>query len=376
MKKWGEFLEKRWVSNLLTVCAGVLLYMALKNFGVISSFFSSVYRIVAPIIVGMIMAYLIDPIAIFYEQKFFSKIKNQKSRRIASVILAICCVLILIILFFVALIPSLVSCITSIYSNRDIYMNKTDELFQNINAWNMGFHLDLSTLFTFLEDVSGTIFEYIADNMGQVINVSKNVGSAFVNVLLGFILCIYFLSGKQHLMYGINELRSSAMTEETLKRHDDFWIRCHKIFIQYIGYDLLDGLIIGAINAVIMLILGMPYAALISVIVGVTNLLPTFGPVIGLILGGLLLILNNPIYALWFLIMVIIIQTVDGYILKPRLFGGALGIPPVWTLIAIVIGGKLFGAIGILLAIPFAAVLTFLYKENFLPWLQRRKTEK
>ncbi len=373
MKLWKKIRQDRLLSNILTVCVGILLYMGLSHFNMVAAFFLSVNRIIAPILVGFVLAYLIDPIAMFFEHRPFGKMKKEKERRFAAVILAIFVVLALIVLFFIALIPSLTSCIKGIYTNKEIYIENMDDLLKTINNWHIVPHLDMPLITEHIEELINTAFDYMSENIGQVIKVSKNVGSAFLNALIGFILCIYFLSGKSHLIAGINEFRAAAMTEEKMKTHTDFWLRCHKIFIQFLGYDLVDGLIVGMVNAIVMLILGMPYVALISVIVGVTNLLPTFGPVIGLIIGGLLLILVNPVYALWFLIMVIVIQTIDGYILKPKLFGGALGIPPVWTLIAIIIGGKLFGAAGILLAIPTAAVINFLYQENFLPWLKRRK---
>lgn len=373
MKKWEQYLEKRWVSNLLTVCVGVLLYMGIKHFNRIASVVSEVSRIFTPLIIGFIFAYLIDPVASFIEKKILKKIKIDKNRWFASIVIAIIFVLTLIVLFLIALVPSLASCIKGIFAKKDTYLANIDIMLQNINSWNVGIHLDMGALSMYLKNMLNTAFSYLAENLGQIISLSKNVGAALLNTLLGFILCIYFLAGKSHLLSGIEDFRSAALTKEQYRTHTDFALRCHKIFIQYLGYDLVDGMIVGMVNAIIMMILGMPYVALISVIVGVTNLLPTFGPIIGLVLGGLLLFLANPVYALWFLIMVIIIQTIDGYILKPKMFGGALGIPPVWTLIAIVIGGKMFGALGILLAIPFAAVITFLYNENFLPWLQRRK---
>jgi predicted PurR-regulated permease PerM len=172
---------------------------------------------------------------------------------------------------------------------------------------------------------------------------------------------------------GIYEIRKGFIPAEQLKIHNAFWKRVNDIFIQFIGYDLLEGLIVGVINAIVMAIFGMPFIPLISVVVGVTNLLPTFGPMVGGAVGALILLLNNPIHALWFIIITVVIQTVDGYIIKPRLFGGSFGIPAVWTLIAIILGGQMFGVTGILLAIPFAATINILYKEQFVPWLQNHQ---
>ena len=131
-------------------------------------------------------------------------------------------------------------------------------------------------------------------------------------------------------------------------------------------------MIIGGSNAIFMLILGMPYVPLVSFVVGVANLIPTFGPIIGGAIGALVLVLVKPTYALWFLIFTIGIQILDAYVIKPRLFSSSIGLAPVWTLIAITVGGNLFGIIGILLAIPVAAILTFIYDERFVPWLQKQ----
>ena len=138
---------------------------------------------------------------------------------------------------------------------------------------------------------------------------------------------------------------------------------------------MLDGLIIGGANAVFMLIMKMPYTALVSLVVGATNLLPTFGPIIGAVVGAFILVLNNPLNALWFLIFTVVLQFFDGYILKPRLFSNSFGIPAVWTLVSIVIGGKFWGVAGILLAIPVVAVLLMVYRDMLLPYLKERAKE-
>ena len=373
MKKWDEILEKRWVSNAAAVCSGVILYMLLAHFGSVMDFFKNMGNTIAPIVVGIILAYLIDPIALFFENGIFRKIKKEKNRRSISVILALVAVIMLIVLFFISIIPSIVESITGIFNNADDYSQKINDIVAEINSWNMGFNLDLSSLSGYVEELLNDIIDYVSANLTNILNVSKNIGSSVLNVAIGFILCIYFLTGKKSLVDGFNRLRDAAMPAQTIRKHNDFWSRCHNILIHYIGYDLFDGFLVGFANAIIMIILKMPYVSLISVIVGVTNLLPTFGPLIGLVMGSIILLLSGPVYLLWFVIISLIIQTIDGYVLKPLLFGDAFGVPPVWTLIAIVLGGKMFGVVGIILAIPFAAVLTFLYHESFLPWLRNRR---
>ena len=122
-----------------------------------------------------------------------------------------------------------------------------------------------------------------------------------------------------------------------------------------------------------MSIAGIPYSVLISLVVGVTNLAPTFGPIVGAIIGGFVLVLVNPLHALWFIIFTIILQTIDGYVLKPKLFGGSLGVPGVWILISIIVGGRILGVTGILLAIPFAAIVDFIYHDLIFQEARRRE---
>ena len=375
MKKWEEILEKRWVANLVAVCGGVLLYMLLDNFGIISEKVVAIFRMLSPIIVGLVMAYLIDPIAKFFDQKVFRMMKNESRRWGLSVILAIIFVIILIILFIISLVPSLIDSFNLLVANLENYAANIDGIIAKINALGIPLNLKLNLvdIIEYIEDTTDDLLNYIVKNMNVILKTSQNIGVSLFNGAVGFIFGIYFLLGKKNLLAGGNELRQAAMKEQTFQKHNEFWNRCHEIFIRYIGYNLLDGMIVGVVNGIVMLILQMPYVTLISVVVGVTNLLPTFGPIIGAVIGAFILVLNRPVYALWFLILTIVLQTIDGYVLKPKMFGGSMGIPPVWTLIAIIIGGKLFGVMGIFLAIPVAAVISFLYKERFLPWLKNRK---
>lgn len=375
MKKWEELLEKRWVANLVAVCGGVLLYMLLDNFGIISEKVAAIFRMLSPIIVGLVMAYLIDPIAKFFDQKVFRMMKNESRRWGLSVILAIIFVMILIILFIISLVPSLIDSFNLLVANLENYAANIDGVIAKINDLGIPLNLKLNLvdIIEYIEDTTDDLLNYIVKNMNVILKTSQNIGVSLFNGVVGFIFGIYFLLGKKNLLAGGNELRQATMKEQTFQKHNEFWNRCHEIFIRYIGYNLLDGMIVGVVNGIVMLILQMPYVTLISVVVGVTNLLPTFGPIIGAVIGAFILVLNRPVYALWFLILTIVLQTIDGYVLKPKMFGGSMGIPPVWTLIAIIIGGKLFGVMGIFLAIPVAAVISFLYKERFLPWLKNRK---
>ena len=145
------------------------------------------------------------------------------------------------------------------------------------------------------------------------------------------------------------------------------------MFNSYIVYNLIDSLIIGTLNAIFMLILGMDYMGLISFIVALFNLIPTFGPLIGGAIGAFILLLVRPLHALIFLGFTVILQLFDGYVLKPKLFGDSLGVSGLWILVGVIVGGKMFGVVGILLSIPVVALIDFLYSNYLLPALERKR---
>ena len=174
----------------------------------------------------------------------------------------------------------------------------------------------------------------------------------------------------------VKTLLSALLMDNKLNSVLFFIRRCNFILNRYLVFTLLDSLIVGVANALIMLLLRMPYVGMISVIAGITNLIPTFGPVIGAVISGFILLLVNPVYAIMFIAITLVLQICDGYIIKPKLFGNTLGVSGLLILIAIVTMGNAFGIGGILLAIPVAAICDYSYREGFLPYLQKRKEKK
>ena len=155
-----------------------------------------------------------------------------------------------------------------------------------------------------------------------------------------------------------------------------FFSRCDVILVRYIVSSLLDAAIIGIINAVFMSLMGMQYVGLISVIVALTNLIPTFGPLIGGAIGAFILVLFKPWHALFFLLFTLVLQFLDGYIIKPKLFGNTLGVSGLLILVSVLVCGNIAGVVGILLSIPLAAILNFVYLDVLLPYLERRAAKR
>ena len=383
MKKFNHFLvtHRKTVYTLAALAVGILCvvnigYMLFANIGGFGKVLRYLAGILSPIIIGLVLAYVIDPIAKFFENHVFQRLKKEKLRRTLSAIIALVLVLAMVSLFIGTLIPSLIGSVSMLIANADVYDAGIEDFIEQINSlghsFGFGLNIDLPSMVSSLKDYLTDFISNLAENLSSVLNTTKNIGNTLINVVIGVILAVYFLFGKQYLLTGLGRLRRALYTPETYENHNRFWRRCHDIFTQYIGCNLIDALIVGVSNAIFMLIIGMPYVSLISFAVGLTNLIPTFGPVIGAVIGAFVLVLVKPSYAMWFLIFTVAIQILDAYVIKPKLFSSSFGIPAVWTLIAITIGGKLFGILGVLLAIPFAAVIAFVYDERFIPWLQKK----
>ena len=372
---------KSWVKNTLgpyaiAACTAVLFYVILMHLGDIFGTFSKVVRLFSPVLIGIVMAYIMDPLARFFQRTLFSKIKRESLRRSLSVLLTVIIVLAGIVLLLVSLLPQLISSIANIANNFSYYVNSLEKLIERAAGKISSDKVDLSSVTDATNKILERIGEVLPQLVNRLINTSFSIGTTLFNVLISFILAIYFLLDKNRLMDGCSFLLSFFIREERYEGVRHFLSRCNRILIEYVICDLLDGLIVGVANLVFMKIGNMPYAILISVIVGITNLAPTFGPIVGGALGAFILLLFNPWHALWFIIFTVILQTIDGYILKPKLFGGTFGVSSLWILICIIIGGRMLGVAGILLAIPFAAIFDFIILDYLSPWLQRRESEK
>ena len=378
MKKIDKLVKNRKVIYALTalaagiLCAVAIFFIVFANSDSISGFFEGAARVLAPIIIGLVLAYIIDPFAKFFETKIFVKIKKENLRRTLSAVIALILVLALLIVFIGTLIPSLISSISMLMDNADTYYATIENAVDQINSLGFGLHIDLSAIEASVTNWLDDFVKNLSQNLSSILSATKDIGSVLLNILIGVILAVYILFSKKYLVSGLRRLRKAIFTPKQYESNTRFWNRCHDIFTQYIGCNIIDALIIGISNAIFMLILGMPYVPLVSFVVGIANLIPTFGPIIGGAIGALVLVLVKPSYALWFLIFTVGIQILDAYVIKPRLFSSSIGLAPVWTLVAITVGGNLFGIIGILLAIPVAAILTFIYDERFVPWLERK----
>ena len=322
------------------------------------------------VILGAVFAYLLSPLAIFFSTKVFRGKVFDKTRWALSVILAVAVMLLAMTLLIGTLLPQLIDSIVLFSANIDGYATSLMYLIENSSLYNL---IDQESFMTFSQNSLTSVTNFIKENAGNIVGFAASSGKNIASTVIAMILAIYLLMDSKRVVNGVKQLFSLVLPETGYKIFRDFVVRCDNILINYIVQSLLDSLIIGSANAVFMTVTGMPYVGLISVVVGVTNLVPNFGPIVGGAIGAFILILIKPMSALVFVIFCLLLQTVDGYILKPRLFSGSLGVSGLLILSSTIVLGNMFSVLGILLSIPTAAVLSFVYHDYLLPWLKKRK---
>ena len=375
--KHKKISEQSWYPYSVAICSGVLLYVLLAHISSIWDAISKFSSYFLPVLLGCVLAYLMNPLAKFYERKLFKKIKKEKLGWGLSVGLAVVTVVAFLLFLLSTLIPQLIDSISMLVSNVDEYLASLKKLLQH---WGVAKHMDLDSILSSSGDVFGRIASYLTKNLSNIVSASSKAGKGLANWGIALIISVYLLAAKDSVKAGVLRLARATMSKPHLERTRTFLRRCDSILSRYITFSLLDALIIGFANFFFMLIMRMQYSGLVSVVIGVTNLIPTFGPIIGGAVCALILLLVKPMHALIFIIFTLVLQGIDGSILKPKLFGNSLGVSGLLIIVSIVVGGNIFGVVGILLAIPFAAILDFSYQEAFLPWLEargeRRQKEK
>lgn len=366
-----KLADKKWYNGAVVACIGVAFYVLLTNFQAVWTAVGGFLGNFRAIFLGIVFAYVINPLAKFFHKRFFGKKDPGGKYWIVSVCLAFLAGLLAVLLLIGLLIPQLIQSLTTFLENFEGYAATFTTLLEKSGIQSL---INEEQLRVLSQNALTAIQNFVKDNAGRLLSSAANSGKQILSTVIALILAIYLLMNKAGVVRGTKRLIRALMRRETSEGFFRFLSRCDSILMSFIGQSLLESVIVGAINAVFMAACGMQYVGLVSVVVGLTNLVPNFGPAIGAALGGFILVLVRPVHALMFLIFTAVLQTVDGYILKPKLFSGSLGVSGLLILAASVVFGNLFGILGVLLSIPLAAILSFVYKDYLLSkWEARRR---
>ncbi len=370
--KSNKLSEKKWYNGAVIACIGVAFYVLLTNLGTVLSSVSYFLGNFNSVVLGAVFAYILNPLANFFDRKVFRKMKKGNTRWYLSVTLGIVTALLALLVLIGTLIPQLVQSIALFADNYDEYAATLIRLLEGSPLESV---VNAEKLQTLSQNALTAISDFVRDNAGRILTTAANSGKGILSTAISLIVAVYLLIDKEGVLNGWRRLMKVIFRRETADGIMNFVQRCDDILMSYLGQSLLESVIVGVVNAAFMFACGMQYVGLISVIVAVTNLIPNFGPIIGGVVGAFVLLLVNPFHALLFIAFVLLLQFVDGYILKPKLFSGSLGVSGLLILVAGIVLGNLFGVLGMLLSIPAAAILSFVYRDYFLTKQEKRQSE-
>lgn len=342
------------------VGACIAFYLILNNLGYFLGKIGAFISILSPFAGGVVIAYVLDPMVKFFHTKLF---KEKKKTRGIAILLAYLVAILLIVLLAWLVIPQIVNSIVMLFTNFPSYIQGVQDLLIMIQD---RFGVDLSSATKMLDDSEAMvkeIYSMATAAMPQIVASIGSVASNFVAIFTSIAASIYMLADKEHLLHQLRTLAHAFLPEKVAENTLRI---CHYANVNFTGFfvgKIIDSAIIGVITFVAMTILRLDFALLISVFIGITNIIPVFGPFIGAIPSIFILLLVNPIQAAIFCVLILIIQQVDGNFIGPKILGSSIGISALWILFSIVVGGDLFGIVGMVVGVPVFATLYGLAQE-------------
>lgn len=362
MRKFLRYLDRhRTASNLFVLSVVVLLYMLTSHLPEMSKALGTIYSYVSPMVAGIILAYVMHPLAAFFEKRVFYWIKAAKARRGISVALTLLTAIAIITFLVWAMVPQLISSVKLLVGDMDSYVSAFTKKLNEFNDRIPYIDINVDDIVQKGREALDNFFNWIVNNITDILNTSYKLGASIADAIIALILSVYILLDKENLLRSCKRFFYAFMKKNTFAQFSSICRSSDQILKGYLGGNLLDAFIIGFVTFIFMVIFGMPSPGLIAVIIGVTNLIPTFGPFIGTIPAAFIILIIDPPATVWFIIFILIIQQIDGNLIKPVLFGNTAGIAPIWVLFSIIVFGRMFGLMGMLFGVPIFAILKLIF---------------
>ena len=380
--EWTKSMTKRVLVYIVAGIGILAAYFILINLKRVSGIFSSVSGILRPFIIAAIFAYIVNGPMMFFERQFGRLTDKKKPRpvlkRVLAIIAAWVASLAVLVLFFVIIVPDVKISITTLINNLPSYF---ESLKAFIVALAEKYQLDISYLNSFMnfqvtaDGIMEIIDKYsdaLIPQLANIANISVQIGSFIADVIIAIIISVYLLFSKETLIAQLKKVLYALFSRKLADVSVRVARETHRTFSGFINGKLLDSLIIGILCFIGMSILKFEYALLISFIVGVTNVIPFFGPMFGAVPSVLLLLMIDPWHALWFAVFIFALQQLDGNIIGPKILGDSTGLPALWVMFAILVGGALWGVAGMFVGVPLFAVIYRFSKEIFENLLKKK----
>ena len=345
----------------------ILLIFFFINIKDIMNFLYKFLGILKPFIWGIAIAFILNiPVKLIEKNlgnsKFFKGMKRS-----FSITLTFLFFILAITLFILFVIPQLLSSISTLMNSIPEYLSQFEK-FLEVNAINNSqsqvmMQNIINELLNMWKEILKVTSQIVVTSLGYLLDFTLGITYGVINFFLSLILAIYMLASKEILISQLKLIIYAFVSKNKADRIIELGKMCNEMFSKFILGQCTEALVIGVLCFIGMIILKMPYALLISVVIGVTALIPVFGAFLGTIPSAFIMLIIDPIKALWFIIFIIVLQQLEGNLIYPRVVGSSIGLSALWVMFAMIVGGSLFGIIGMLIGIPIFGVVFKILKR-------------
>lgn len=373
--KWEKKYLYWGITAFCVIVASILFFMVLNRLDVVFEIIGFTINLLMPFIVGLVLAYLVSPLVDWFEDRCFKPLLKKlfkkellKPARVLAIIVTYLLVFVILGGMAVLAVQQLIESLTGLIGNLSSYFGRLED-------WILGFFEGNPELTAFISEqfssVAGSISSWATnDLLPQLTNVADgvtvgvmNTVTVITNLIVGLVVSIYILFGKERFFAQSKKITYALFSIETTNMLIRMTRRADRVFGQFVKGKLIEALILGLLTFVGMSAFNMPFATLIAVIIGVTNIVPFFGPIIGMVVSIILILMVDPMTALYFTIFIIVVQQLDGNLIGPKILGGSTGLPSFWVIFSIMVFGGIFGVTGMIIGVPTFALIYSLIKE-------------
>ena len=362
-----KLFENKYTQVVVSICIVILFYFFVLHIGDVVGVFHGLFKIMSPLIIGLVFAYIMHPIVDMFENKLLKKVKNKTTRRNLAITITMTIIIGILATLISIIIPELLNSIKSIIVHLPSYLNDLEGIIRN---WIADSAIEEQVMNNY-DAILGTITNGINDIALPAVNSAiNNLGSGILalfkgilNWLIGFVFAVYILANTKNFGAGTKKVLYSLFDVKKVNGFIEEVKHINKIFVNFMIGKVTDSSIILLTTFLFLLICGFPYPLLIAVIIGLTDLIPYFGPYIGTVPSAILICFVSPVKAIIFVLFILVLQQVDANLITPRIQSNATGLPSFWVLFAITLFGGLFGIVGLLIGVPCFTIIYELIRD-------------
>ena len=376
-KEAFEKLEKQrvWRSArvpLVVALVTVLVYEIFENMHDVSAAVGTFFSVLKPVFIGIAFAFIANMPMRFLETRVFKRWKICSLKRAVCQLLAMLFILLIVAAMLILIIPRIAGSVVALANGMDGYIESLtawgSDLWDRLNL-NPGVEERIQSA---VQTILAQLDELLSALVAGAAKFTVSIASTLVDVFFAAIISIYALFNKEKLIFQAKKVVVAIFSERRAERILDVSTRTNQALNHYFYGMIIECTILGTLCFIAMTIFGFPYALLISVVVGVTQIVPIIGPWVSALFGALIILVSDPSRVIWFIVLVLVVQQIEANVFYPRVVGSAVGLSGIWVMIAVLLGSGLFGIVGIVLCVPVMAVLYTLASE----WVNRRVEEK